>query len=153
MRRPASELEKPEWPYATAPPWRKQRCSKPRGPPRSALAAHDSGDRTWCWLTGPRGIGKPTLAAFARFLLGGRQQGGLFSGGAAAASMSGQMRRQVAGRCAPAPIFHLRRCSNPDTGRVRAEIFVDDVRDLGGFEYMTLAMAKWRVTIVEPGYR
>ena len=32
---------------------------------------------------------------------------------------------------------------------MRAEIAVDDVRDLGGFMHMTPAMGKWRVAIVD----
>src|SRR5207248_7558405 len=37
----------------------------------------------------------------------------------------------------------------PDTGRIRAEIAVDDVRGLGAFMHMTPALGKWRVAIVD----
>ena len=36
-----------------------------------------------------------------------------------------------------------------DTGRMRAEIAVDDVRGLGAFMHMTPAMGEWRVAIVD----
>src|SRR4029077_16039314 len=42
-----------------------------------------------------------------------------------------------------------RRMLNPDTGRMRLEIAVDDVRDLGAFMHMTPAMGKWRVAIID----
>jgi DNA polymerase-3 subunit delta' len=46
-------------------------------------------------------------------------------------------------------LFHLRRTLNPDTGRMRGEIAVDDVRGLGDFMHMTPAMGQWRVAIVD----
>ena len=46
-------------------------------------------------------------------------------------------------------LFHLRRTLNPDTGRMRAEIAIDDVRELGRFMHMTPAMGEWRVAIVD----
>jgi DNA polymerase-3 subunit delta' len=46
-------------------------------------------------------------------------------------------------------LFHLRRTLNPDTGRMRSEVVVDDVRGLGEFMHMTPAMGDWRVAIVD----
>jgi DNA polymerase III subunit delta' len=46
-------------------------------------------------------------------------------------------------------LFHLRRTLNPDTARMRAEIAIDDVRELGAFMHMTPAMGGWRVAIVD----
>ena len=102
-------------------------------------------------MTGPRGIGKATLAwRFARFLLA--------RAGRAACSAR---RRQRSRWRADAPgralvdarshpdLFHLRRTLNPDTGRIAAEIVVDDVRGLGEFMHMTPAMGDWRVAIVD----
>ena len=120
---------------------------------KTMLAAQQSGRLHHAWLmTGPRGIGKATLAwRFARFLLCGQQQGGLFGGGAAAGldvSADAPGRSLVDARSHP-DLFHLRRTLNPDTGRMRAEIAVDDVRDLGAFMHMTPAMGEWRVAIVD----
>jgi DNA polymerase III subunit delta' len=149
----ASELEKLEWPYDWPPPWRSQRLLGHEAAEKTMLAAHASGRLHHAWLmAGPRGIGKATLAwRFARFLLCGQQQGGLFGGGAAdgldvAADAPG--RSLVEARSHP-DLFHLRRTLNPDTGRMRAEIAVDDVRELGAFMHMTPAMGRWRVAIVD----
>jgi DNA polymerase-3 subunit delta' len=46
-------------------------------------------------------------------------------------------------------LFHLRRTLNPDSGRIRAKVSVDDVRGLGAFMHMTPAMGEWRVAIVD----
>jgi DNA polymerase-3 subunit delta' len=149
----ASELEKLEWPYGWPPPWRSDRLLGHEAAEKTMLAAHASGRLHHAWLmAGPRGIGKATLAwRFARFLLCGQQQGGLFGGGAAegldvAADAPG--RSLVDARSHP-DLFHLRRTLNPDTGRMRAEIAVDDVRELGAFMHMTPAMGQWRVAIVD----
>ena len=148
-----SELEKLEWPYDWPPPWRGQRLFGHESAEKTMLAAHESGRLHHAWLlAGPRGIGKATLAwRFARFLLCGQQQGGLFGGGGAEGldvSADAPGRSLVDARSHP-DLFHLRRSLNPDTGRMRAEIAVDDVRDLGGFMHMTPAMGKWRVAIVD----
>lgn len=149
----ASELEKLEWPYSWPPPWRSERLLGHEAAEKTMLTAHESGRLHHAWLmAGPRGIGKATLAwRFARFLLCGQQQGGLFGGGAAegldvAADAPG--RSLVDARSHP-DLFHLRRTLNRDTGRMRAEIAVDDVRELGAFMHMTPAMGLWRVAIVD----
>src|SRR5213592_294306 len=79
------ELEKLEWPYDWPPPWRTERLVGHETAERTLLAAQQRGTLHHAWLlTGPRGIGKATLAwRFARFLLCGGQQGGLFGGGGA----------------------------------------------------------------------
>ena len=149
----ASEREKLEWPYDWPPPWRSERLLGHEAAEKTMLAAHESGRLHHAWLmAGPRGIGKATLAwRFARFLLCGQQQGGLFGGGAAEGldvSTDAPGRSLVDARSHP-DLFHLRRTLNPDTGRMRAEIAVDDVRDLGAFMHMTPAMGQWRVAIVD----
>ena len=147
-----AELEKLEWPYDWPPPWRNQRLVGHDDAEKTMLAAQQSGRLHHAWLlTGPRGIGKATLAwRFARFLLCGQQQGGLFGDGPESLDVAADApgRALVDARSHP-DLFHLRRSLNPDTGRMRAEIAVDDVRGLGAFMHMTPAMGKWRVAIVD----
>lgn len=146
-----AELEKLEWPYDWQPPWRNDRLVEHEVAERTMLAAQQSGRLHHAWLiTGPRGIGKATLAwRFARFLLAG-QQGGLFAGTPDGLDVAADApgRALVDARSHP-DLFHLRRSLNPDTGRIRAEISVDDVRGLGEFMHMTPAMGAWRVAIVD----
>jgi DNA polymerase-3 subunit delta' len=145
-----AELEKLEWPYDWAPPWRNERLVGHDTAERTMLAAQQTGKLHHAWLmTGPRGIGKATLAwRFARFLLAG-QAGGLFG-----APDSLEVAREAPGRSlidarSHPDLFHLRRTLNADTGRMRNEIVVDDVRGLGEFMHMTPAMGDWRVAIVD----
>ena len=147
-----AELEKLEWPYGWPPPWRNDRLVGHEQAERTMLAAQQSGRLHHAWLlTGPRGIGKATLAwRFARFLLAGQDQGGLFGGEPESLDVPADApgRHLIDARSHPA-LFHLRRALNHDTGRIRAEIAVDDVRGLGDFMHMTPAMGKWRVAIVD----
>ena len=147
-----AELEKLEWPYGWPPPWRNDRLVGHDQAEKTLLAAQQSGRLHHAWLmTGPRGIGKATLAwRFARFLLAGQDQGGLFGGGPENLDVSRDApgRNLIDARSHP-DLFHLRRALNHDTGRIRAEIAVDDVRGLGEFMHMTPAMGKWRVAIVD----
>ena len=147
-----AELEKLEWPYDWPPPWRSQTLVGHDDAEKTMLAAQQSGRLHHAWLlTGPRGIGKATLAwRFARFLLCGQQQGGLFGDGPDNLDVAQDApgRALVDARSHP-DLFHLRRSLNHDTGRMRAEIAVDDVRGLGAFMHMTPAMGKWRVAIVD----
>ncbi|HZP97982.1 MAG TPA: DNA polymerase III subunit delta' [Reyranella sp.] len=146
-----AELEKLEWPYAWPPPWRNDRLVGHEQAEKTMLAAQQAGRLHHAWLlTGPRGIGKATLAwRFARFLLAG-QEGGLFGGPADGLNVDKEApgRALVDARSHP-DLFHLRRSLNPDSGRIRTEISVDDVRGLGGFMHMTPAMGRYRVAIVD----
>jgi DNA polymerase III subunit delta' len=147
-----AELEKLEWPYAGPPPWRSDRLLGHDPAEETMLAASRSGRLHHAWLiTGPRGIGKATLAwRFARFLLCGGQQGGLFGDGPDGLEVAADApgRSLIDARSHP-DLFHLRRTLNPETGRMRYEIAVDDVRGLGEFMHMTPAMGAARVAIVD----
>ena len=161
-----NEQEKLEWPHAWPAPWRNDRLIGHEPAEQTMLRAHQSERLHHAWLlTGPRGIGKATLAwRFARFLLAG-QPAGLFaaapaSGSRANARTAGHRpaglsvapdapgRALVDARSHP-DLYHLRRTLNPDTGRIRAEVAVDDVRELGAFMHMTPALGEWRVAIVD----
>jgi len=146
-----AELEKLEWPYDWPPPWRNDRLLEHEQAEKTMLLTAQMARLHHAWLlTGPRGIGKATLAwRFARFLLAG-QQGGLF----AKASDTLDVAREAPGRSlvdarSHPDLFHLRRSLNTDTGRIRSEISIDDVRELGAFMHMTPAMGAWRVAIVD----
>jgi DNA polymerase III subunit delta' len=147
-----AELEKLEWPHAWPPPWRNPRLVGHDTAEKTMLAAQQSGRLHHAWLmTGPRGIGKATLAwRFARFLLCGETGGGLFGDAPEGLDVASDApgRSLIDARSHP-DLFHLRRTLNPDTGRMRAEIAVDDVRGLGAFMHMTPAMGKHRIAIVD----
>jgi DNA polymerase-3 subunit delta' len=148
----ASELEKLEWPHDWPPPWRTGELLGHETAERTLLAAHSGGRLHHAWLiAGQRGIGKATLAwRFARFLLAGQAQGGLFGGGPESLDVpvDAPGRALINARSHP-DLFHLRRTLNPDTARIRGEIAVSDVRELGAFMHMTPALGKWRVAIVD----
>jgi len=146
-----AEMEKLEWPYDWPPPWRNDRLAGHEPAERAMLAAQQSGKLHHAWLlTGPRGIGKATLAwRFARFMLAG-QQGGLF----AAAPDTLDVARGAPGRAlvdarTHPDLFHLRRTLHPKEARIQNEITIEDVRGLGEFMHMTPSMGDWRVAIVD----
>lgn len=147
-----AELEKLEWPYDWPPPWRNDRLVGHEAAEKTMLAARQSGRLHHAWLlTGPRGIGKATLAwRFARYLLAGQGEAGLFGGAPEGLDVAADApgRALIDARSHP-DLFHLRRTLNPDTGRIRAEIAVDDVRGLSAFMHMTPAMGEARVAIVD----
>ena len=146
-----AELEKLEWPYDWPPPWRNERLEGHELAEKTMLLAQQVGRLHHAWLlTGPRGIGKATLAwKFARFLLAG-QPGGLFASNPDTLDVMREApgRALVDARSHP-DLYHLRRTLNTDTGRMRSEISVDDVRGLGEFMHMTPAMGEWRVAIID----
>ena len=108
-------------------------------------------------FTGPRGIGKATLAfRFARFVLAGgagEGQGGLLgdapSGddGLAIPADSGVFRRVAAG--GHADLLTVERTYDPRRRRLRSEIVVDDARQIGAFLRLTPAEGGWRVVVVD----
>jgi DNA polymerase-3 subunit delta' len=146
-----AELEKLEWPYDWPPPWRNDRLVGHDLAERTMLAAQQIGKLHHAWLlTGPRGIGKATLAwRFARFLLAG-QQGGLFATSPDTLDVAREApgRSLVDARTHP-DLFHLRRTLHAKEMRIQSEITIDDVRDLGAFMHMTPSMGDWRVAIID----
>lgn len=123
---------------------------------RTLAAAARSGKLHHAWLlSGPRGIGKATLAyRFTRWLLAGKPEpeAGLFGGDEDASPL----------HLAPEdPVFHrvaagahadhmtITRTPSPSTGKMRGEIVVDDTRRLGPFMHMTAAEGGWRVGIID----
>ena len=97
------------------------------------------------WLiTGPRGVGKATLAyRFARALLAGIPDGG----GLDLPASHPVFRRVAAG--AHADLRTVSRTVDPKSKKLRGEIIVDDVRAAGAFLRLTPAEGGWRVLIVD----
>lgn len=127
---------------------------------RQLLEAHESGRLHHAWLlTGPRGIGKATLAyRFARYLLasgGGATSTGLFGEALETGTTRGMQiddqhpvfRRMAAG--AHGNLRVLQRSIDEKTGKMRQEITVGDVRTLHRFFASTAAEEGWRIVIVD----
>jgi DNA polymerase III subunit delta' len=106
-----------------------------------------SGRLHHAWLlSGPRGIGKATLAfRFARFLLAGESAG-------AAETFFVSPDHAVFHRVASgghADLMTIERGVNEKTGKQRSEIIVDDVRRIGRLVSLTPGEGEWRVIIVD----
>ena len=107
------------------------------------------------WLiTGPRGVGKATLAwKLATFLLAEQADGGMFGDASPAAtslaiSPENPDARLVQSGAHPRLIV-IRRPYNYDTKKLRQEITVDAVRGLKDFFHMSAADGGRRVVIVD----
>jgi len=106
-------------------------------------------------LTGPRGIGKATLAfRLTRFVLAhssGEIGAGLFEDAAgqelAIPPDSGVFRRVASG--GHADLLTVERAYDPRRRRLRGEIVVDDVREIAAFLRLTPAEGGWRVVVVD----
>jgi DNA polymerase III subunit delta' len=105
-------------------------------------------------LSGPRGIGKATLAfRFARFLLSksaGRSDG-MFGDsddeGLAVDPDSTVFRRVASG--GHADLLTIERAYDPRRRRLRTEIIVEDSREIARFFQLTAAEEGWRIVIVD----
>ena len=105
-------------------------------------------------LSGPRGIGKATLAfRLARFVLArgvGEEASPTLFGeatGLAIAPESGTFRRVASG--GHADLLTVERAYDPRRRRLRGEIVVDDTREIAAFLRLTPAEGGWRVVIVD----
>jgi DNA polymerase-3 subunit delta' len=101
-------------------------------------------------LSGPRGIGKATLAfRFARFLLanGDASPKAAAEGGLAIDPESGVFRRVAAG--GHADLLTVERAYDPRRRRLRSEIVVEDAREITAFFRLTAAEEGWRIVIVD----
>jgi DNA polymerase-3 subunit delta' len=116
------------------------------------LQAYGSGRLPHAWLiTGPRGIGKATLAfRFARFLFAESSAAGLFAAPAASLALPPEhpvFRRVASGGLAD--LLVVERGLDPRRKRRRSEIVVDDTRAIAAFLRLTPAEGRWRVVIVD----
>ena len=118
---------------------------------RAMLAAWNSGRMPHAWmLSGPRGIGKATLALrFARFVLAGGAPGGLFGAPENLATDPGSRIFQRVEALGHSDFRLVRRSLNKKTGKVRQEIGVDDVRDMGAFLRLTAGEGAWRIIVID----
>jgi DNA polymerase-3 subunit delta' len=96
-------------------------------------------------LSGPRGIGKATLAfRLARFLLA---KGENSKSGLAIDPESGVFHRVAAG--GHADLLTVERVYDPRRRRLRSEIVVDDAREIAQFFRLTAGEGGWRIVIVD----
>ena len=125
----------------------------------SLLQAFNAGRLPHAWLiTGPRGVGKATLAyRFARFLFAegpfdknGAGGSGLFAAPATslAVAPSHQAFRLVATGAHP-DLLVVERGYDPRRKRQRREIVADDARAVGDFLHLTSSQGGWRVVLVD----
>ena len=96
-------------------------------------------------LSGPRGIGKATLAfRLVRFLLAKGEAG---EDGLAIDPASGVFRRVAAG--GHTDLLTIERVYDVRRRRLRGEIVVEDAREIAGFFRLTAAEEGWRIVIVD----
>ncbi|GFE52406.1 DNA polymerase III subunit delta' [Roseobacter cerasinus] len=120
------------------------------------LEAHNTGRLHHAWLlTGPRGVGKATLAwRIARFLLATPppQDDGLFGAPPPPETLQidpeHPVARRIAARAEPG-LKAITRTPNPTTDRMRDQIVVDDIRALAGFFQLSATDGGRRVVIVD----
>jgi DNA polymerase-3 subunit delta' len=119
---------------------------------RLFLESWSTGKVAHAWmLTGPRGIGKATLAyRIARFVLAGEASADMFD---SAPSLAMSTDHPVFRRVASAGHADLksveRGWSDERKSRRRTEIVIDDVRGVGAFLALTPAEGGWRVVVVD----
>lgn len=113
---------------------------------QEAMLAEALGGRMHhAWLlSGPKGVGKATLAyRFARVALGAKPAGGR----PLAVAPDDEIARKIAAQAHP-DLFVLRRGHN-ERGRPRREIAVDEARELGHFFALAPSQGGMRVAIID----
>ncbi len=124
---------------------------------RTLRDALDGGRLAHAWLiTGPRGVGKATLAyRFARYLLAHGGEGGgasdLFgddTGGALHVAPDDPVFARIAAG-SHGEVMTIERSRDPKTKKLRSAILVDDVRRLGRFFGLTASEGGWRIAIID----
>ena len=120
------------------------------------LEAHRAGRLHHAWLiTGPRGIGKATLAwQFTKFLLhaAGESEDSPQTGGGGVHALDVPAESAVARRIAAGSeltVMGIERSRSPKTGRMRRIIPVEDVRELQSFFSLTSADGLPLVAVVD----
>ncbi|MEL6609147.1 MAG: DNA polymerase III subunit delta' [Pseudomonadota bacterium] len=123
---------------------------------RAFLDAYGSGRLHHAWMiTGPKGIGKATLAyRIARFLLATppMEEDGLFGAPEPPTTLNIDPDHPVARRMAAGSdpgLFVVKRSANDKGDRISAEIRIDDVRKLKSFFALSSADGGRRVVIVD----
>ena len=113
------------------------------------LDSWNSGRLHHAWLlSGPRGIGKATLAfRFARFALAGGPAAGNSEALLYISPDDPVFRRVASG--GHADLMTLERGINEKTGRPRSEIIIDDVRRVARLVSLTPGEGQWRIVIVD----
>ncbi|MGH6934105.1 MAG: DNA polymerase III subunit delta' [Dongiaceae bacterium] len=118
----------------------------------TVLRAWTSGRMHHAWLiSGPRGVGKATLAyRIARMVLAGAGGEDLFGGVAPTLQIGpdSPIFRQVASGGHP-DLLTIERGFDEKRERRRTEILVEDVRQIGEFLHLKAARGGWRVVIVD----
>ena len=114
------------------------------------LQAHQSGKLHHAWLlTGPRGIGKATLAyRFARFLLQVPDGARAKAHSSLHIAPESAAFRQVAAASHP-DLLVIERAVDQRNKRLKTEIAVDDARAAQGFFGRTSGAGGWRIAIVD----
>lgn len=118
------------------------------------IKAYNSGKLPHAWMfTGPKGIGKATLAyRFARFLMNEGESGpGLFGDQTAPTSLEIGQDNPIAKRIAARGHGDLvtLELSPDEKGKMRTSIPVDDVRKIVKFSHKTSIEGGWRIVIVD----
>ena len=128
---------------------------------RTFMEAYQSERLHHAWLiTGPKGVGKATLAwKFAKFLLTQREAddgGGMFDQGAREPGEapalsydvnSADVKRIEAG--GHGGLLPVERTENEKTGKLRNDIVIGDIRRVNYFFSQTSAEGGWRVAIID----